>query len=102
VHLGALWSGNITTKQAHRVVDSGPYGIVRHPIYTGILLAAYATAAAKGTIPGVLGALLVTVGLWMKARLEETWLKAELGGDAYGTYRQRVPMLIPFGPKAKP
>ena len=96
VHLGALWSGNITTKAGHRVVDTGPYGIVRHPIYTGLLLAVFATMVAKGTVYGLVGAALVTLGLWMKARLEETWLSAELGRDAYAAYRRRVPMLVPF------
>ena len=79
--------------------SAGGRGIVRHPIYTGILLAVYATAAAKGTIPGVLGALLVTLGLWMKARLEERWLREELDPGAYDDYRRKVPMLVPFGPR---
>lgn len=101
IHLGALWSGNITTKADHRVVDSGPYGIVRHPIYTGLLLAVYATMFAKGTVYGLSGAALITLGLWMKARLEEGWLSTELGADAYAAYRRRVPMLLPFGPKGR-
>jgi protein-S-isoprenylcysteine O-methyltransferase Ste14 len=99
IRLGSLWSGWITRKAGHRVVDTGPYGLVRHPIYTGILLAVYATAAAKGTILGVLGALIITVGLWMKARLEEGWLRKELDPGAYDDYRRKVPMLVPFGPR---
>jgi protein-S-isoprenylcysteine O-methyltransferase Ste14 len=99
IHLGSLWSAWITRKAGHRVVDTGPYGIVRHPIYTGILLAVYATAAAKGTILGLLGALLITLGIWMKARLEERWLGEELDPGAYDDYRGRVPMLVPFGPR---
>jgi protein-S-isoprenylcysteine O-methyltransferase Ste14 len=98
--LGPLWSGTITTKADHRVIDTGPYRIVRHPIYTGILLAVFATAAAKGTVLGLVGALLITTGLWMKARLEERWLSEQLGPDAYESYRRRVPMLLPFGPKS--
>ncbi len=43
LHLGTLWSGRVTRKADHRIIDSGPYGIVRHPIYTGILVAIYAT-----------------------------------------------------------
>jgi len=101
VHLGRLWSGKITKKQDHHVVDTGPYRIVRHPIYTGILLAVIATMAAKGTVLGILGGALLWVGLWMKARMEETWLRQELGPDAYDAYRRRVPMLVPFGPKGK-
>ena len=101
IHLGRLWSGAITKKAGHRVVDTGPYSFVRHPIYTGLLLSILATAGAKGTVLGVVGALLMTIGLWMKARLEERWLAAELDPDAYEAYRRRVPMLVPFGPKSR-
>jgi protein-S-isoprenylcysteine O-methyltransferase Ste14 len=101
IYLGSLWSGQVTKKENHRVVDTGPYGIVRHPIYTGILLAVFATAAVKGTILGIAGALIITLGLWMKARLEEGWLRQELGANAYDDYRRRVPMLVPLGPKAR-
>ncbi|HEX4157187.1 MAG TPA: isoprenylcysteine carboxylmethyltransferase family protein [Rhizomicrobium sp.] len=100
VYLGQLWSGSITKKPDHRIVDTGPYGIVRHPIYTGILLAVFATAAAKGTVLGLIGAFLITIGIWMKARLEERWLRQELGAEAYDAYCRKVSMLIPFGPKA--
>ena len=99
LHLGPLWSGSITRKTDHRVVDTGPYAIVRHPIYAGILLAVYATAVAKGTLLGIGGALIITIGVWMKARLEERWLREELGADTYDAYRRRVSMLLPFGPK---
>jgi protein-S-isoprenylcysteine O-methyltransferase Ste14 len=97
LHLGSLWSPNVTKKVDHRVVDTGPYRIVRHPIYTGLLLAVYATAAAKGTVPGLVGAVIITVGISMKARLEERWLRQELGPDSYDAYSRRVPMLVPFG-----
>lgn len=99
LHLGRLWSGNITMKADHHVVDTGPYGLVRHPIYTGLLLSLFATAAAKGTLPGVGGFLLLLLGIWMKARLEERWLSQELGEGAYADYRRRVPMLLPFRPR---
>ena len=99
IYLGNLWSASITLKTDHRIVDTGPYSIVRHPIYTGLLLAVYATAGAKGTVPGVVGAIAVTVGVWMKARFEEEWLREQLGAEAYDDYRRRVPMLLPFGPK---
>jgi protein-S-isoprenylcysteine O-methyltransferase Ste14 len=99
VHLGPLWSASITKKADHRIIETGPYAIVRHPIYTGILLAVFATAAAKGTVLGLVGALLITIGIWMKARSEETWLREELGAEAYDAYRRKVSMLIPFGPK---
>ena len=99
VYLGQLWSAHITRKADHRVVDSGPYGVVRHPIYSGLLLSLLATSAAKGTVFGVGGFALLLLGTWMKARLEEQWLARELDEGAYADYRKRVPMLMPFGPK---
>src|SRR6266498_5735643 len=71
IHLGRLWSSSVTRKADHRVVDTGPYGIVRHPIYTGIILASLATAAMRGTVAAWLGAAIMTLGWYIKARLEE-------------------------------
>lgn len=100
IYLGRLWSGSITRKEGHRVVDKGPYALVRHPIYTGLLTAAIATAIATGTLHAVLGAIVLIVAYWMKAKVEEGFLREELGPEAYDSYRQRVPMLVPFGPKS--
>ncbi|MGH8094886.1 MAG: methyltransferase family protein [Chthoniobacterales bacterium] len=96
LHLGRLWSAFVTRKADHRIVDTGPYAIVRHPIYTGIILAAIATAIIKGTVFAIAGAALATLGFWIKARLEEGFLRAQLGAEAYDAYRRRVPMLVPF------
>jgi protein-S-isoprenylcysteine O-methyltransferase Ste14 len=95
VYLGRLWSANVTLKPEHRVVDTGPYALVRHPIYTGLLLSLLATAVAKGTTLGVAGFALALFGFWLKARQEEAWLTEALG-EAYADYRKRVPMLVPF------
>ena len=97
IHLGELWSGDITRKAGHHIVDTGPYRIVRHPIYTGLLIAFYATALHRGTALALAGAALATAGLYVKARLEERFLSAELG-PAYRSYSRRVPMLVPFLP----
>jgi protein-S-isoprenylcysteine O-methyltransferase Ste14 len=94
--LGKLWSGNVARKESHHIVDSGPYALTRHPIYTGILLAMFATAAAVGRLDALVGVALITLGLWMKARLEEQFLRAELGAAAYDEYARRTPMLVPF------
>lgn len=96
IHLGRLWSARITRKQHHRVIDTGPYALVRHPIYTGLILAATATAAEKGSLLAVFGAALVAIGYWMKARLEEKFLRAELGATTYDGYAARTAMLVPF------
>jgi protein-S-isoprenylcysteine O-methyltransferase Ste14 len=100
IHLGRLWSASITRKEGHRVVDTGPYAYVRHPIYTGLIVATLATAAAQATATGLLGAALIAFGLWLKARAEERFLIEELGANAYGSYSRRVPMLVPFLPAA--
>ncbi len=96
IHLGKLWSGFITRKEGHRIVDSGPYAVVRHPIYTGALTAALAAAAIRGTPLALAGLALLTVAYQMKTRLEEKFLSEELGAEAYAAYRRRVPRLVPF------
>lgn len=95
IHLGRLWSSSVTRKEDHYVVDTGPYRIVRHPIYTGILAAAIATAIIRGTVSSLLGSAVIILGLFIKARLEERFLRAELG-SAYDDYAQRVSMLVPW------
>jgi protein-S-isoprenylcysteine O-methyltransferase Ste14 len=99
LHLGRLWSSSVTKKADHRVVDTGPYGLVRHPIYTGLLLSIAATAGQLGTAYAVAGVLFLLAGFWIKARLEERFLRAELGEGDYDAYRRRVPMLLPLGPR---
>jgi len=97
IHLGRFWSNAITHKEDHKVIDTGPYGMVRHPIYTGLILGMIATGIAVGTVSAVLGAILISLGMAWKAKMEEVFLGQELGPD-YVTYRQRVPMIIPFLP----
>jgi protein-S-isoprenylcysteine O-methyltransferase Ste14 len=99
LHLGRFWSGTITRKEGHRVIDTGPYELVRHPIYTGLIGAMIATGIAVGTGTALLGTALIAFGFWQKAHMEEGFLTSELGADAYGLYRRRVPMLIPFLPQ---
>jgi protein-S-isoprenylcysteine O-methyltransferase Ste14 len=96
IHLGRLWSSSVTRKADHLVVDTGPYGIVRHPIYTGIIVASMATAAMRGTAVAWVGFGVMTAGWVVKARLEEEFLREQLGPDAYGAYARRVPMLVPL------
>ena len=96
IHLGRLWSSAITRKERHRLLDTGPYAFVRHPIYTGIITALVATAAIEATLAALVGAALICFGLWLKARAEERFLMVELGPDDYKSYCRRVPMLIPF------
>ena len=98
VSLGSLWSGSVSRKDDHVVIQSGPYRLVRHPIYTGLIAAALAQAALIGMAANFCGALLIAFGLWLKARLEERFLARELGPASYADYRRRTPMLVPFWP----
>jgi len=94
IHLGKLWSGGIERMAEHRVVDSGPYAIVRHPIYTGLIGAALAVAVIRATPWALLGAALFALGFALKAKVEERFLQEEIGG--YDAYRARVRMIVPF------
>jgi protein-S-isoprenylcysteine O-methyltransferase Ste14 len=96
IHLGKFWSASVRLKAGHRIVDTGPYGLVRHPIYTGIIVAGYASAILRGTVAGFLGATLMTVSWYIKARMEERFLREQLGAEGYDSYARRVPMLVPF------
>ena len=95
LHLGRLWSAAVTLKPDHSVVDTGPYGLVRHPIYTGLLEAMLVSAIASATPLAIVGFAVFCVGIWLKARMEERLLGVELGPDAYAAYRRRVPMFVP-------
>jgi len=96
IHLGRLWSDWVVKKQGHHVVDTGPYRLVRHPIYSGVILAAFATAIEKGTSFALLGAAIITFAFYTKARREERFLRAELDEDAYDAYARKTAMLVPF------
>ncbi|MGH6872401.1 MAG: methyltransferase family protein [Rhizomicrobium sp.] len=99
--MGRLWSGMISRLADHRIVDTGPFAIVRHPIYTGIIVAGFLLAAELGTAEALLGAACLLLGFWLKARVEENFLRRELGPEPYDAYRRRVPMLVPLGPKSR-
>jgi protein-S-isoprenylcysteine O-methyltransferase Ste14 len=96
ITLGRLWSGTVTRKVDHEIISAGPYRLVRHPIYSGLLLSVGATAALRGTMAAVLGAAAIGIGLFVKARVEERFLRSELGIEQYDGYARRVPMLVPF------
>jgi protein-S-isoprenylcysteine O-methyltransferase Ste14 len=96
IHLGRLWSDWVVKKADHHVVDTGPYRLVRHPIYLGLIFAAFATAIERGTSFAMLGAATIAVAFYIKARREERFLRAELGEDSYGAYARKTSMLVPF------
>ena len=94
-HLGRNWSQAVTLKADHQLIVSGPYSIVRHPIYCGLLTALLGTAIALDKWRGLLAVLLVLGVLVYKLRLEERWMVAKFGAT-YEAYARRVSALIPF------
>jgi protein-S-isoprenylcysteine O-methyltransferase Ste14 len=94
-HLGRNWSGIVTVKQDHELVVTGPYTLVRHPIYTGLLLAFAGSALARGEWRGVLAVVIALLALWRKLKLEERWMQEQFG-EQYRAYKHRVAALVPF------
>ena len=94
VHLGRNWSGTVTLKQDHELVRSGPYRYVRHPIYTGLLLAFVGCAVARDEWRGILAVAIIYAAFWRKLKIEERWM-VEQFGNAYRRYSTEVPALIP-------
>ena len=94
LYLGKNWSGLVQVKQDHELIRSGPYRFVRHPIYSGILLALVGTAFCKRNLWGFVGVVLVWLGLWIKSRLEERFMVATFG-ERYDEYRRTTGALVP-------
>ena len=95
VTLGSNWSGVVTLKEGHELVERGPYRFVRHPIYTGILTMFFATALAQGHLSGFAGTLLMFASFWIKLRDEEKLMLRQFD-ERYTAYQQRVKRIIPF------
>jgi protein-S-isoprenylcysteine O-methyltransferase Ste14 len=95
LHLGQYWSGIITLKEGHRLIRSGPYRWVRHPLYTGFLTAVLGSALAVGTGDALIGFAVVLVAYLIKLRREESVLGREFG-EEYAQFRRDVPAIVPF------
>jgi protein-S-isoprenylcysteine O-methyltransferase Ste14 len=93
--LGRNWSGTITLKEGHELIERGPYRFVRHPIYTGLLAMFLATALALGHLGGVVAVILAFASFWIKL-CEEERLMLQQFPDQYRSYQRRVQRIIPF------
>jgi protein-S-isoprenylcysteine O-methyltransferase Ste14 len=80
-HLGQYWSGRITIKEGHKLIRTGPYARLRHPIYTGLVLAATGTAMEIDRWRGVAAVCVILLGFCIKARREEALLTKEFGAE---------------------
>jgi len=93
--LGRNWSGVVTLKEGHELIERGPYRVVRHPIYTGILAMLAGTTIALGYFGSFIGFLLVFVSFWVKLKREEDLMLAHFPAK-YAAYQRRVKRIIPF------
>ena len=92
--LGTNWSGRPAIKEDHELVTSGPYNLIRHPIYSGMLLAMLGTSLVVG-IPGLLVFIPFAIIAAYRIGIEERLL-TQIFADEYQHYRERTKTLIPF------
>jgi preprotein translocase subunit SecA len=94
-HLGRHWRGVIAILGDHQLIRSGPYRLVRHPIYTAMLGMIVGTAIVSGGLYALLGVVFATVAYWRKIRIEEHYLHQAFG-EEYAEYSRITPALIPL------
>lgn len=92
--LGQYWSGEISIKAEHKLMRSGPYRVVRHPIYTALLAMYLGTTIVSGQMHALIGLVLALIAYLRKTRLEETNLVNAFGAD-YIEYRDKTWALLP-------
>jgi protein-S-isoprenylcysteine O-methyltransferase Ste14 len=93
-HLGQYWSGRITIKEGHKLIRTGPYARLRHPIYSGLVLAAAGTAIEIDQWRGVAAVCIIVFGFWIKGRREEALLTKEFGAE-FDDHRRSTGFLLP-------
>jgi protein-S-isoprenylcysteine O-methyltransferase Ste14 len=93
-HLGRDWSGTPSIKEGHELVTSGPYRFVRHPIYTGMILALFGSALVNGFM-WVIVFILLTIVFLLRIPKEEGYMM-QLFPDRYPEYKKQTKALIPF------
>ena len=92
--IGQFWSARVALKEGHQLICSGPYAVVRHPIYTGLFGAAAGAALVVGEWRGVLAVALLLAAHSRKALREESLLTSEFG-EQYRNYRRSAGFLFP-------
>ena len=95
LYLGTNWSNMPVLKEGHQLVRGGPYAAVRHPIYTGLLLALLGLAVQHGKLAGFLGAAILVVEWKRKSLMEERLMVQQFGAE-YERYRREVKGLVPW------
>ena len=92
--LGRWFSGSFAVKQGHELVTTGPYAIVRHPIYIGLLTLGVGLGVAWDSALTTLFAALYAVPFWLHTVIEEQMLAAHFG-ETWSEYKRRVPRIVP-------
>ncbi len=92
-HLAEYWSARVTIKEDHQLIRTGPYARLRHPIYSGLVLAAIGSALVIDQWRCVLGLCLIVTGFCIKARKEEAMLTRQFG-DAFREHQKQAGFLI--------
>jgi protein-S-isoprenylcysteine O-methyltransferase Ste14 len=93
--IGTNWSGDVTLKADHELIQRGPYALARHPIYTGLFTMLLGTALAFGQYETAVIFVVAVIVFTIKMRAEER-LMSEAFPDQYPEYRRRVKAIIPF------
>lgn len=93
--IGRNWSNAIALKEDHELVTQGPYAIVRHPIYTGMLFAAFGVALTLGSLSAYLGIVLLLIGMLIRIHDEDALMARQFPGE-HAAYRARTKTLVPF------
>jgi protein-S-isoprenylcysteine O-methyltransferase Ste14 len=93
-HIGRYWSARVSIVSEHRLIHTGPYGRMRHPIYTGMLGALAGTALVVGEYRALVGLGIALFGFARKAWKEEEFLAARFGRE-FEEHRRRTGFLLP-------
>jgi protein-S-isoprenylcysteine O-methyltransferase Ste14 len=95
ITLGRNWSASVTFKKDHELIRTGPYALVRHPIYTAVLNMIIGTMIFIGRIEGIIVIAFLTAGFWIKLRAEERLMTTHFPRE-YPEYKAQTKALIPF------
>lgn len=95
LHLGRNWSAEVRIAVDHELVRSGPYRLLRHPIYTAMLGMFWGTALASSQFHALLGLAILVAAYLRKTRLEEQILHQTFGAE-YDAYRRDTWALVPL------
>jgi len=93
-HIGRYWSASVALKAGHELIRTGPYSRIRHPIYTGMLLAVAGTALAVGRYRGIVALAIILAGFVWKSKREEALLAGQFGA-AFEEHRRHTGFFLP-------